>query len=176
MIFALFLACIPDDVKSGDSAADTAVDSSDNNDSGDSSETTTDTNTAQDIVGNWISEGENVSPLFQASGFSVILAGFEKDGSSTATVTDTKGKSYDFAGTYTIDTSTNPGTIEVVVLTPVQATSQGIWQVQGNKLTYEVAQISPDKGFVPPTPEKGFGSTTGPNVEAGVNVQIYVRN
>lgn len=173
MILALLFACIPDDVKEsgGDTAGDSSADTS--NDSTSDSDTSP---SKQDITGNWLSEGSNVSPLFQASGFTKILAGFQKDGTSTATVTDTKGKSYDFTGTYTVDTSTNPGTIEVVVISPVQATSRGIWQVDGDTLTYEVAQVTPDKGFVPPTPSSGFGSTSGPNVEAGVNVQIYVRN
>jgi hypothetical protein len=175
MIFALLFACVPDDVKDT-SSADTSVDSATDSatDSGDS-----DTQTGgskQDILGSWLSEGENVCALFQASGFTKIVAGFSKDGTSTATVTDTKGKSYDFTGTYTIDTSTNPGTIEVKVISPVQATSAGIWQIDGDTLTYEVAQVLPDKGFTPPTPDSGFGSTAGPNVEAGVNIQIYVRN
>lgn len=175
MILALLLACIPDDVKES-AGTDTSSTSTQDSTSQTQTTDTEDSGTSkQDITGDWLSEGNNLSPLFQASGFSKIVATFEKNGDSTAVATDTKGKSYTFKGTYSVDTSTLPGTIEVVVLSPIQATSEGIWQVDGDKLTYEVAQIDPDQGFSPPTPKEGFGSTTGPNVEAGANIQVYVR-
>ena len=51
----------------------------------------------------------------------------------------------------------------------------GIYEVDGNTLTYEVVQVDPDYGFTPPTPESGFGSTGGPNMTEGINVQVYRR-
>ena len=42
-------------------------------------------------------------------------------------------------------------------------------------MTYEVVQTVPDYGYTPPTPTSGFGTTSGPGVSAGDNVQIYRR-
>lgn len=180
MLFAILLACVPDDVPGGkDSDTSTTDDSSGNNqqdDSGNNNPDDSDNNqTEQSITGSWRSEGDNVAPLLQASGVAWVDATFKSDGTYTTQVGDTAGKTYDLAGTYSVDTSTLPGTIIANQTSPFAATAEGIWQVDGSTLTYEVAQTSPDKGFTPPTPEEGFGSTKGTNVQEGVNIQIYVR-
>ena len=179
MLFALLLACVPDDVPGGKDSDTSTPDDSSNNQQDDSSNNQQDDSdnnqTEQSLVGSWRSEGDNVAPLLQASGVAWVDATFNANGSYTTQVGDTAGKNYNLAGSYTVDTSTLPGTIIATQTSPFSATAEGIWEVDGNTLTYEVAQTSPDNGFTPPTPDGGFGSTKGTNVEEGVNIQKYVR-
>ena len=165
-----FLACIPDDVKDTSSLESQASDDSQPT-SGDDSQP----NAQQSIVGDWLSEGDHVAPLLQAYGISRVEAHFKMDLTYQTDASDTGGHSYSLGGTYSVDTSTLPGTIVVTQTTPQSLVAEGIWEVDGNTLRYEVAQTSPDQGFVPPTPEGGFGSTGGPNVDPNVNIQIYVK-
>jgi hypothetical protein len=74
-----------------------------------------------------------------------------------------------------VDASTSPGSITLTQASPYAATAVGIYQVDGDTLTYEVVQTLPDYGFTPPTSETGFGSTSGPGLDADVNIQIYQR-
>ena len=131
---------------------------------------------AQALVGDWTSEGENVSPLLSSETFDIVEidASFEADGTYEVTSVDGSGTTVTYTGTYVTDVSTTPATITLTQLTPTEVTSEGIWEVDGTTLTYEVVQTSPDFGFVPPTPEAGFGSTSGPGLVADVNVQVYV--
>ncbi len=174
MILALlFAACIPDDVADDSGTKESTTDSQ----STDDSSPTDDSEASEDqiITGTWLSEGDDISDLLAAGGFVKITATFKGDGTYTTDATDSRGTTYNLAGTYTVDTTTLPGTLVANQTTPTAVTAEGIWQVNGDTLLYEVAQTSPDKGFTPPTPQGGFGSTTGPNVEPGINVQTYKR-
>lgn len=172
------LACAPDDVTD---AKDTGGDTSGDNggDSGGNGDDTAGGNGGgtDSIVGTWLSEGDNISALFAGDPFNyvAITSTFNEDLSYTASATDNEGGSNALSGTYTVDTSTSPGTIVLEQASPYTATASGIWQIEGDTMTYEVVQTEPDYGFVPPTPESGFGTTSGPNIEPGVNVQVYVR-
>ena len=163
MIF-LLLACTPDDVKD-DTAADADTDT----------DTDTDVDSPGDITGSWLSEDDDVSDILVGFGFTSVAATFNTDGTYAVAATNAGGTTLDLTGTFVVGTTTNPGTIVTSQLTPQEVTAEGIWQVVGDTLTYEVAQTSPDQGFTPPTPEAGFGSTGGPGVAAGSNVQIYQR-
>jgi len=72
-----------------------------------------------------------------------------------------------------VSAATDPGTISLSQSVPTEATAEGIWQVSGTTLTYEVVQTDPDFGFTAPTPEAGFGSTAGPGLTPDINVQVY---
>jgi hypothetical protein len=78
-------------------------------------------------------------------------------------------------GTFVADEGTSPATIVLTQTSPYAATAEGIYQVDGDTLTYEVVQTQPDYGFLPPTPETGFGSTSGTGLNPGDNIQIYRR-
>ena len=78
-------------------------------------------------------------------------------------------------GTWTADTSTEPGVVSLEQEEPYEAKASGIFAVDGAVLTYEVVQTEPDYGFSPPTPQGGFGSTNGPGVGPGDNVQTFRR-
>jgi len=130
------------------------------------------------LVGVWISEGSDISPLFANLPFfyEYIEATFRADGTVVTLIEDRDGATYVTSGTYTNDPSTTPGVVTLQQLEPYEATLQGIYRVTGDELTYEVVQLTPDYGYTPPTPDEGFGSTSGPNLTPGVNVQTYVRD
>lgn len=76
------------------------------------------------------------------------------------------------------ETADGVGPIRNIVLdqmTPTTLTSQGIYQVDGDNLTYEVAQVEPAQpGVEAPTAEAGFGSTSG-GAFGDMNVQHYYK-
>jgi hypothetical protein len=128
------------------------------------------------IEGSWVSEGDDLAPLFLLFYYTRIDATFSADGTYAVTALDTSGATYDFSGTYTVAVDTEPHTIVLQQATPAVATAQGIWSVDDSGvMTYEVVQTTPDIGFVPPTSAAGFGSTSGPGIAAGDNVQVYRR-
>lgn len=182
MTLLLLLACIEDDYDPNDTGAsgddtaghetgdtDTAEDSGDDtgDDSGDVDELA--------IVGAWVSEGDDISPLLAEYGGVVrVEASFGANGSLVASALDGDGETTEYVSTY-VAVEGRPGTITVTQTSPYAATSEGIWQVDGDTLTYEVIQVTPDYGYSPATPESGFGSTSGPYLEEGDNVQVYRR-
>jgi hypothetical protein len=171
---ALALAgCVPDDY-------DGTWPDSDVEDSGDPVVDDTDDTDAPAgpaIVGTWVSEGDDLSELFAGEPFNYVRieAYFRADGKCGSVIEDQDGQTAETAGTCILDDSTNPGSITIEQSSPYEATAKGIWRVSGTTLTYEVVQTVPDYGFTPPTPSTGFGSTSGPNLDSGVNVQTYRR-
>lgn len=170
------LACMEDDytgpsADSGDTgAADTAADDTGAGDTGG------DTNgTDLALVGDWRSEGDDVSALLAYFDIVQVDATFSADGTYLVTSLDGDGQQTEYVGTYVADDGTTPGSVTLTQSSPYAATSVGIWQVDGATLTYEVAQTQPDYGWSPATPESGFGSTSGGNLDPGDNVQVYVR-
>ena len=166
ILLLLALACIPDDWDGtpyhppGTSATDTG------GGAGDAA-----------LVGDWLSTGSDLSPLFASSTFDYtsVTASFGADGHYTATTKDRGGQTNTVQGTYTVDLSTDPAGISLDQTSPYAALASGIYEVDGDTLTYEVVQTSPDYGYSPPTPSQGFGSTSGPGLSEGDNVQIYRR-
>lgn len=130
------------------------------------------TEEAPAFAGSWISEGADLSELFAAEPFSYerVEAVFEAAGGYSVTST-AEGAEYVLTGTWVADEAS----VTLLQVTPYEAEAAGIWEVDGDVLTWEVVQTVPDYGFVPPTPESGFGTTSGPGLEAGANVQIYRR-
>jgi hypothetical protein len=176
--------CKPDDVdgKTGDTAAptetDTDTDTDADSDADADADTDTDTDTQIDpadaILGDWVSEGDDVSPLFELFYLVRIDATFSSDGTYSVDSLDASGASVNYTGTYTVAVDTTPHTIVLEQTTPSIATASGIWEVAGDGvLSYEVVQTVPDIGFAPPTPAAGFGSTVGTGISPGDNVQVF---
>ncbi|GDX81608.1 hypothetical protein LBMAG42_34190 [Deltaproteobacteria bacterium] len=187
-LLLLLSACLPDDVSTPgdytnladpheDADTDTDTDTDTDGDADSDTDTDTDTDTDADsdsIVGEWRSEGDDISELL-APYFLLITAEFKANGSYEVVATDTDHAEITFIGTYTTDTSTHPGSINLVQTSPSNARSDGIYEVDGNVLTYEVVIVEPASGYTAPTPTAGFGSSAGPQLEAGTNVQTYRR-
>lgn len=135
------------------------------------------------IIGNWVSEGTNLSVLFAGSYFNIrkVEANFKPDftyvvnqynKTNTTTTPDIV-----FTGTFVIAKSTtgNIWTITCNQDLPYTAVASGIFEIKTNPevLWYEVVQTSGTQN-VPPTPAAGFGSSNGGSLQDW-NVQKYVR-
>lgn len=127
------------------------------------------------LVGEWVSEGADLSELFANPPFEYVRveARFEADGDYRVVAEDGGGTTYPLVGSYEVDEGTSPPSIVLTQDEPYAATARGIWKVDGGVLTYEIVQTVPDYGYTPPTPATGFGSTTGPGLSSGDNVQTY---
>ena len=166
MIAFLLVACVPDDWNGKPYQPDTA--------------STVDTAPVGDgtgLVGKWLSQGADLSTLFAADPFNYtkVTVTFRSDLGYTASVVDKDSKTGTVTGTYSADDGTSPSTIALTQTTPYDALASGLYSVDGDVLTYEVVQTSPDYGYTPPTPKGGFGSTSGPSIQPGDNVQTYRR-
>jgi hypothetical protein len=136
--------------------------------------------TADPIVGTWVSEGTNVAPgLVATFKTKKITATFNKDQTYDVVAVDSSDVSVTYQGTYT--GSANSGTdIRSIALdqnVPSAVTSEGIYQVAGTTLTYEVIQVQPALlGFTPPVASEGFGSTKYNGTPLGVIwIQTFVK-
>lgn len=129
------------------------------------------------LVGSWVSEGADLSPLFADPPFSYdrVETTFRADLTYTTSTVTADGE-VTLSGTFSVDEATSPPSVDVEQLVPYVATALGIWDVDGDTLTWEVVQVVPDYGYIPPTPETGFGSTSGPGLVADANIQIYRRS
>ncbi|NQZ76912.1 MAG: hypothetical protein HRT61_12550 [Ekhidna sp.] len=134
------------------------------------------------IVGTWVSKGDDVAALLTTF-FAVdsIVATFSAN--QTYEVLQYAGGAeapLTLTGTYA-QTLSSVGTIWTITVdqsAPSSLTSEGIFEVDPsenpNSMRYEIAQTSPDIGAIPPTPEAGFGSTSGGAV-GDTNIQVYKR-
>lgn len=129
------------------------------------------------LQGEWQSSGANVAPLLYALfATDSIYANFKTDLTYVVHQFDTAGAMLTLEGVYT-QTESGVGdiwTIEVNQTSPAALTSEGIFEITGNTMKYEIAQTQPDIGAVPPTPQGGFGSTNG-GALGTLNVQTYLR-
>lgn len=150
-----------------------------------------DSNSADAIVGTWVSEGTNVALGLTVAPFNVtkIVATFNANKSYTVVQTDKNNVSTTLTGTYTntestyTDQSTTTGTQGAKIYTivanqssPAAVTATGIYAISGTKMTYEVIQTAPPlTGVNAPTAAQGFGSTTIAGTKYAIYVQKYVK-
>lgn len=147
----------------------------------DTADSDDDVDPAEEIVGTWLSAGDDVAPgLATNSAFPTesITATFEENGTYEVVATSTGGASVTFTGTYETESSAN-GDIRTIVLNQSQPTalvSRGIYEIDDETMRYEVIQTDPAlQGFTAATAEGGFGSTTFNGTELGdVWIQTYV--
>lgn len=139
---------------------------------GDSS-TGNDDDDVEAIVGTWLSQGAtNVALGLQAlTKTAKIDAVFGANATYNVIATDSTGSEVTYTGTYVLGDETASGirTITLSQTAPTSVTSEGIFQIEGTTMTYEVIQTSPDIGATAPTVEGGFGST----LVGGVNYGTY---
>ena len=146
----------------------------------DDEESTGPGNDQDEIVGTWVSAGADVAPGLAGAPFNTdsIIATFNANG--TYNVLSYSGSSTTtFTGTYVPGTQAE-GSIRAITLnqsTPSAVTSQGIFQVTGSGMEYEIIQVEPAiAGITAPTVEGGFGSTAFNGTPLGATwVQSYVR-
>lgn len=145
---------------------------------GDSS-TGNDDEDVEAIVGVWVSEGAtNVAAGLQLiSKTARIDAEFMANGSYNVVSIDSSGSEVTFTGTYTLGEQTASGirTISLNQTTPASVTSEGIFQIEGTTMTYEVIQTEPAIDATAPTVTGGFGSTTVGGTISPFWTQIFVK-
>lgn len=179
----LILACRPDDVN-GDPTEDggstdgggEAGDGGGGGDGGGDGGAASGDCEGSGLLGDWRSEGEDISALFQLSTFDYarVDASFGADCLYRVDVLTNGGDEYVIMGSWEAQEG-SPGSITQWQDYPYAARAEGIWQVAGEALSFEVVQVDPDYGFTAPTPSTGFGSTAGQGLAAGDNVQTYRR-
>jgi hypothetical protein len=133
------------------------------------------------LVGKWVSTGTNVAPGLAGPPFNTARIDAEFFANKTYNVVqlDNNNAAVTFRGTWEAGEA-NPAGIRPVTLTqtePVAVVAQGIFQIQGTNMTYEVIQVQPAlEGVGAPTVQGGFGSTSilG-NPTGGFWTQRYVR-
>ncbi len=131
------------------------------------------------IIGNWVSTGENLSPVFQQFGFDSVYMQFRANGSYQFESFTTGGIHNLLTGTFA-QTSANAGNIRQITLiqqSPVNGTAAGIFRLYNEtvaRLVYEVVQTKPAvQGMTPPTPELGFGSS---GLLGSDNIQVFLKD
>lgn len=127
------------------------------------------------VMGKWQSSGTNVAPLLvNLFATDSIYAEFNTDFTYLVEQYDTSGTKLTLEGTYSQSESGegNIWNIEVNQTAPAQLISEGIFEVNGTTMQYEIVQTSPDIGAIPPTAAAGFGSTNG-GALGTANVQVY---
>jgi hypothetical protein len=146
----------------------------------DSNSSGNDDDEVEAIVGTWVSEGaSNVALGLQiVSKTARIDADFNSNGTYNVVSTDSAGSEVVFTGTYELGEETTSGirSITLQQSEPTAVVSAGIFQVEGNNMTYEVIQVEPNIGAEAPTVGGGFGSTlVGGEAQGDLWVQQYVR-
>jgi hypothetical protein len=142
------------------------------------SDTTTGGCAEVELVGEWLSEGDNVAPLLvNVLNLESVQALFEEV-TFQVNSTDADGNMGQQTGTYSIQACPGSDTKHSIVLdqtAPSAITVEGIFEIDGCMdpavMRYEVIQTQPDLGAVPPTCDDDFG--TG---QFGAdNIQVFVR-
>ena len=186
LLIGLSAGCRPDDV-AGDSGTTTdgsdggSDGASDGQDGASDGADGGDGGGADPLSGAWRSEGQDLAPLFRNAfyDYKTVDVDFASGGTYTGAVETHDGELATIAGTYRIDASTTPGTISLTQTEPAAAgtlTSEGIWQIDGDRLDYEIVLVDPnDYGCAPPTPSSGFGTSecSGAALSEGDLWQIY---
>lgn len=135
------------------------------------------------IIGNWLSQGNDVAPLLASKPFyyTKITATFNTDGTYTVDGIDTSNKDTTFTGTWSAEQSSVPGiwNITVTQTQPASTLAVGIYQIDTGSapahMTYEVVQTQPTNGLAPPTADKGFGSTVFNGMQIATLIQKFDR-
>lgn len=165
VLLALGGGCLPDDWDG--TYPDDDPDVTDTDGAGD-----TDAVSDGALVGAWRSEGQDLSGLFADAGVRWVEASFGADGRYQVLVEDASGERGNFAGSWSVG-SGSPASITMEQDEPYPATAEGLYEVDGNVLTFETVQVFPDYGNSPPSDR--FGTSQGPGISPGSNVQTYRR-
>lgn len=134
-------------------------------------------NDTDELVGTWLSQGAGqVAPGLAYFKVSKIVATFNDDQTYTVVSTDSSGTNITYTGTWTAGTQA-AGTIRSITLnqsSPTTLTSEGIFQVTGTALKYEVLQTGLT-GYTLPSVTGGFGSSAYGGVATPIWIQNYVK-
>jgi len=130
------------------------------------------------IIGQWVSVGNDLSPLFLLFGFDSVFMSYATDGTYLFESFTNGGIHNMLSGTFVQQKSSVEG-IRVVALNqvlPVTSGISGIFGISANDIhamQYETVQTTPAvEGLTPPLPEAGFGSS---GLLGSDNIQVFRR-
>lgn len=115
-----------------------------------------------DMVGTWISAGSDVSiGLSTTMRAAMVKATFRADSTYSIELTDSTHSVIRYSGTWSASGSQQSvRSITLTQISPSASVEQGVFQVAGARLTYEVVRTQPAvDGFTAATVAAGFGST-----------------
>ncbi len=145
----------------------------------------TDNNQQQtdELVGTWLSTGANIPLGLRMAPIKAknILATFNANGTYTVVSTDSSNANTTLTGTWSAGAISTAGLLRGITVnqaSPSTLTSQGIFQVTGSTMKYEVIQTSPAiQGVTAPTVGGGFGSSAynGVPFPGQMYVQTYAK-
>lgn len=131
-----------------------------------------------ELVGTWLSEGENVAPLLVNVLNLVSVEAIFDDVTFEVNSTDADGAMGQQLGTWTSELCPGSDTKYHIVLeqtSPSAITVEGIYEIDGCMdpavMRYEVIQTQPDLGAVAPTCDDDFGA----GAFGADNIQVFVR-
>ncbi len=134
-----------------------------------------------EIVGTWIETGTNVPLGLRMLKVKSLTATFNANNTYNVVSTDSSNANTTFTGTWTAGAISTAGVIRAITLNqnlPSAVVSQGIFQVTGTTMKYEVIQTTPAiQGVTAPTVAGGFGSSAylGTPFPGQMYVQTYVK-
>lgn len=121
---------------------------------------------AEGMVGSWVSAGGKVSPFLRAfAGVDSVHLTFEANMTYAWMQADTLGQVQRRRGTYAVRTldSLRLYELELTQLVPAATFSRGmlaIYPANPDSMWLEVVQTEPYIGATPPSPARGFGSSS----------------
>jgi len=131
-----------------------------------------------ELVGTWLSEGENVAPLLVQVANLVSVEAIFEDITYEVNSEDGDGAMYQQVGTWTAELCPGSETKYRIVLeqtAPSALTAEGIYEIDGcmdpAMMRYEVIQTQPDLGYPAPTCDDDFGA----GAFGADNIQIFLR-
>ena len=143
------------------------------------SSTGPDSQKTDELVGTWVSTGTNVPLGLRALKVKAITATFNANNTYSVLSTDSSNNVTTMTGTWSAGAITTSGVIRAITVnqgSPTTLTSQGIFQVTGTGMRYEVIQVQPAlQGWTAPTITGGFGSTAYNGTAYAIYVQTYVK-
>ncbi|MFH0883791.1 MAG: hypothetical protein V2A56_12450 [bacterium] len=141
----------------------------------DNGTTPTEQTVEEQLVGEWLSAGDNVAVLLVVLfNYDSVLVTFGSDNTVTLN-SHVNGGAWtgELAGVFSI-TESDTGSIHSISLNYTSFEQEGIIQLaaDGDSFQLEAVQTVPDIGATVPTPEAGFGA----DVSLGtINIQTYVK-
>jgi hypothetical protein len=121
------------------------------------------------MIGTWISSGSDVAiGLSTSMRVAMVTATFSANHTYRIDITDSTHAVTTYAGTWTAAGSNGVRAITLAQTSPAASIEEGVFQIDGARLTYEVVTTQPAvNGMTAPTVAAGFGSTAQEGVTRG---------
>jgi hypothetical protein len=126
-----------------------------------------------EIIGTWISTGSDVAVgLTSTMRAAAVRATFKQDFTYTIELVDSTHATLTYAGTWSVSGAEETiRTIALAQTSPTTGSGQGVFQVSGARMTFEVGPMT-QQGFGSSNVAGGFGSSASPD---GVASSVWIQ-